>query len=107
MILSLPPVPQGDLRLKQITGSSDPLQFDEMGGSKAVTSRIAMEITHDGIYVNYTFVQVGILDDKVSYKGNCSDISAAVSLLAVDVGLADFRPGTSINPEVRARGPRL
>ncbi|KAJ5304738.1 uncharacterized protein N7443_004398 [Penicillium atrosanguineum] len=103
------PGPQRDHLLKRIMGSPDPLQIDGMGGSRAVTSKVAiiMKSTREGIDVDYTFVQVGIADDKISYNGNCGNISAAVGPFAIDEGLVDFRPGVSIDAGARAQEVRI
>ncbi|KAJ5610278.1 hypothetical protein N7510_006997 [Penicillium lagena] len=104
-----PPGPERDRLLKRMMGSPDPLQLDGMGGSKAVTSKIAIikRSTRQGIDVDYTFVQVGVLDDTISYGGNCGNISSAVGPFAIDEGLVEFRPGRSIEPGMKTQEVRI
>ena len=103
------PGPKRDQLLKRVMGSPDPLQIDGLGGAKAVTSKIAIikKSERQGIDVDYTFVQVGIADDTISYGGNCGNISAAVGPFAIDEGLVDFRAGASIDPEVKTQEIRI
>ncbi|KAJ5570455.1 uncharacterized protein N7459_009885 [Penicillium hispanicum] len=103
------PGPDRDSLLKRVMGSPDPLQIDGMGGSKAVTSKIAIvkKSAREDADIDYTFVQVGIADNTISYDGNCGNISAAVGPFAIDEGLVQFRPGASIDPGVKTQEVRI
>jgi 2-methylaconitate cis-trans-isomerase PrpF len=76
-----------------------------MGGSQAVTSKIAIikKSTRGNVDVDYTFVQVGIADDAVDYRSNCGNISTAVGPFAIDEGLVEFRPGVSLDPDTKSQ----
>ena len=101
--------PERDSLLKRVMGSPDPLQIDGMGGSKAVTSKIAIikKSAREDVDVDYTFVQVGVADDTISYDANCGNISAAVGPFAIDEGLVQFRPGVSIDSQVTTQEVRI
>lgn len=103
------PGPERDSLLRRVMGSPDPLQIDGMGGSRAVTSKIAIinKSRREGVDVDYTFVQIGIADGSISSGGNCGNISAAVGPFAIDEGLVEFRPGASRDPAVRAQEVRI
>ena len=100
---------QRDRFLKRVMGSPDPLQLDGMGGSKAVTSKIAIIKKSDrkGVDIDYTFCQVGIADNTISYGGNCGNISAAVGPFAIDEGLVEFRTGNSIEHGIKTQEVRI
>ncbi|PWY93105.1 DUF453-domain-containing protein, partial [Aspergillus sclerotioniger CBS 115572] len=104
-----PPGPQRDRLLKRAIGSPDPLQLDGMGGSKAVTSKIAIvkSSTRPDADVDYTFAQVGVADDFIGYDANCGNISAAVGPFAIDEGLVKYRPGRSMDPKVKTQEVRI
>ena len=104
-----PPGPQRDRLLKRAIGSPDPLQLDGMGGSKAVTSKIAIvkPSTRPDADVDYTFAQVGVADDFIGYDANCGNISAAVGPFAIDEGLVKYRPGRSVDPKVNTQEVRI
>jgi 2-methylaconitate cis-trans-isomerase PrpF len=91
--------PPGELRdalLKRLIGSPDPLQIDGMGGSRVVTSKVAIikKTSREDADVDYTFAQVGITTDTIGYGGNCGNISSAVGPFAIEAGLIHkFRPG--------------
>lgn len=103
------PGTERDKVLKRVMGSPDPLQIDGMGGAKAVTSKIAIikKSTRDDADIDYTFVQVGIKEDTISYEGNCGNISAAVGPFAIDEGLVSHRPGISINTTLQSQEVRI
>jgi 2-methylaconitate cis-trans-isomerase PrpF len=90
-------------------GSPDPLQLDGMGGSKAVTSKIAIikQSSRDDADVDYTFTQVGTADDAISYGGNCGNISSAVGPFAIDEGHVDFKAGSSADPRLKTQEVRI
>jgi 2-methylaconitate cis-trans-isomerase PrpF len=66
-----------DKVLKRVNGTPDPIQIDGMGGSRVVTSKIAVISTseREGVDVDYTFCQVSIDTDTIEYGGNCGNIS--------------------------------
>lgn len=74
--------------LRKIMGSPDPRQIDGLGGADILTSKVAIigPRTRPDADVNYTFAQVDIHSEVVSYQGNCGNISAAVGLFAIDEG---------------------
>jgi len=78
-------------------GSPDPhgRQLDGMGGGISSLSKVAViqPSSRDDADVDYTFVQVGITDASVGYRGNCGNISSAVGPFAVDEGLIAVRDG--------------
>jgi 2-methylaconitate cis-trans-isomerase PrpF len=66
-----------DRILKRVNGTPDPIQIDGMGGSRVITSKIAIISTsdRDDADIDYTFCQVGIDTDTIEYAGNCGNIS--------------------------------
>ena len=63
--------------LKRINETPDPIQIDGMGGSRVITSKIAI-IAPSGCEdadVDYAFRQVGLDTDIVKHGGNCGNIS--------------------------------
>ncbi|GCB21751.1 3-methylitaconate isomerase [Aspergillus awamori] len=99
------PGPQRDRLLKRAMGSPDPLQLDGMGGSKAVTSKIAIvrPSTQSDADIAFTFAQVGVARDFIHYGANCGNISAAVGPFAIEEGLVQFRPGRSVDTTVKTQ----
>ncbi|KAI2837880.1 hypothetical protein CBS147321_2581 [Aspergillus niger] len=99
------PGPQRDRLLKRAMGSPDPLQLDGMGGSKAVTSKIAIvrPSTRSDADIDFTFAQVGVARDFIHYGANCGNISAAVGPFAIEEGLVQFRPGRSVDTTVKTQ----
>ncbi len=86
--------PEGDERdrvLKRLMGSPDILQIDGLGGSRPVTSKVAIIATsdRDDADVDYTFGQVDIERDLIGYVGNCGNISSGVGPFAIDERLID------------------
>lgn len=89
----LPPHgPVRDRFLLRAMGSPDVLQIDGMGGSRLVTSKVAIikRSQRPGIDVDYTFVQVDVDRDGLEHKANCGNISSAVAPFAIDEGLVDI-----------------
>ncbi|KAL7915553.1 PrpF domain-containing protein [Trichoderma velutinum] len=84
-----PPGPLRDTVLKRLMGSPDAQQVDGMGGRSTHTSKIAIVRPSDreGVDVDFTFAQVSVDQDLISYKGNCGNISSAVGPFAIDEGL--------------------
>lgn len=80
-----------DTLLVRLMGSPDVLQIDGLGGSRPITSKVAIVApsTRDDADVDYTFAQVDIDSAAVAYAGNCGNISSGVGPFAVDEGLVE------------------
>jgi 2-methylaconitate isomerase len=80
-----------DRVLKRLMGSPDILQIDGLGGSRPVTSKVAIISVsdRDDADVDYTFGQVDIERDLIGYVGNCGNISSGVGPFAVDERLVE------------------
>lgn len=78
--------------LLRMMGSPDEKQIDGLGGSKSVTSKVAIikKSSHPGADVDYTFAQVSVDKPIVSYKGNCGNISSGVGPFAIEKGLVEI-----------------
>ncbi len=78
--------------LLRLMGSPDQKQIDGLGGSKSVTSKVAIikKSSHPGADVDYTFAQVSVDKPIVSYKGNCGNISSGVGPFAIEKGLVEI-----------------
>lgn len=84
-----PPGPARDSLLKRAMGTPDPMQIDGLGGARLGTSKVAI-VSRSGrpdADVDFTFAQVEIDRDSISYDGGCGNISAAVGPFAIDEGL--------------------
>jgi 2-methylaconitate cis-trans-isomerase PrpF len=89
-----------DALLKRLMGTPDVLQIDGLGGSRAITSKVAIVAPseREDADVDYTFAQVEIGIDQIGYTGNCGNISSGVGPFAVDEGLV---PATETVTRVR------
>ena len=78
--------------LLRMMGSPDQKQIDGLGGSKSVTSKVAIigKSSHPCADVDYTFAQVSVDKPLVSYKGNCGNISSGVGPFAIEKGLVEI-----------------
>jgi 2-methylaconitate cis-trans-isomerase PrpF len=88
----LPPTgPDRDALLLRLMGSPDVLQIDGLGGSRPITSKVAIiaRSDRDDADIDYTFAQVEIDRAAVGYGGNCGNISSGVGPFAVDEGLIE------------------
>jgi 2-methylaconitate cis-trans-isomerase PrpF len=97
----LPPAgPSRDAVLRRLMGSPDVLQIDGLGGSRPVTSKVAIisPSARDDADVDYTFAQVDIETPTVGYNGNCGNISSGVGPFAIDEGLV-----AAVAPVTRVR----
>jgi 2-methylaconitate cis-trans-isomerase PrpF len=85
------PGPQRDATLLRLMGSPDVLQIDGLGGSRPITSKVAIiaPSAREHADVDYTFAQVEIDRPGVGYAGNCGNISSGVGPFAVDEGLVE------------------
>ncbi len=84
-----------DSILLRLMGSPDEKQIDGLGGSKSVTSKVAILKRSDrpDANVDYTFAQVSVDKPLVSYMGNCGNISSGVGPFAIEKGLVEARDG--------------
>ena len=89
------PGPRRDKLLQRLMGSPDVLQIDGLGGSRPITSKVAIvaRSQRDDADVDYTFAQVEIESEGVVYSGNCGNISAGVGPFVVDEGLVSATDG--------------
>ena len=88
----VPPAgPARDRLLKRAMGTPDVLQIDGMGGSRLVTSKVAIiqRSAREDADVDYTFAQVDVDRDIVGHDANCGNISSAVAPFAIDEGLVE------------------
>ena len=102
--------PLRDRVLKRVMGTPDPIQIDGMGGSKAVTSKIAIVRRSDraDADIDYIFAQSGVRDDTIDYSANCGNISSGVGPFAIDEGLLpQGRKGRSLDPTIDAQEVRI
>lgn len=78
-----------DEMIRRIFGSPDIRQIDGLGGADPLTSKLAIigPSSRPDADVDYTFGQVSIDSPKISYNGNCGNISAAVGPFAIEQGL--------------------
>lgn len=80
-------------------GSPDPYgrQLDGMGGGVSSLSKVCIvgPSSHPDADVDYTFAQVAVKDQRVDYRGNCGNMSAAVGPFAVDQGLVQANHPTT------------
>jgi len=86
-----------DRLLVRLMGSPDVLQIDGLGGSRPITSKIAIVAPsqRDDADVDYTFAQVDPATGGIGYSGNCGNISAGVGPFAVDEKLVDVQEGST------------
>ncbi|MEU7206513.1 PrpF domain-containing protein [Streptomyces sp. NPDC045470] len=94
----LPPAGQArDALLRRLMGSPDVLQIDGLGGSRPITSKVAVVApsARDDADVDYTFAQVDIESGRVSYNGNCGNISSGVGPFAIDERLVPAHEGVT------------
>ncbi|TRW79863.1 PrpF protein [Mycolicibacterium sp. 018/SC-01/001] len=91
--------PRRDALLTRLMGSPDVVQIDGLGGSRPITSKIAIIEASDrpDADVDYTFGQVKIAEPGVDWAGNCGNISSGVGAFAVDEGLVEaVEPVTTV-----------
>jgi 2-methylaconitate cis-trans-isomerase PrpF len=106
-----PPGPLRDSVLLRLIGSPDPLQIDGMGGTRVVTSKIAIINTsqREDADIDYEFAQCGIEIPGIRYGANCGNISSGVGPFAIDEELIDkpFRRGISPAEGIVTREVRI
>jgi len=95
------PGPVRDEFLIRVMGSPDPNQIDGMGGTRIVTSKVAIvrPSKRRDADVDYTFAQIGLGEASVTYTGNCGNISSGVGPFAINEGLLksnDWKDGNRV-----------
>lgn len=81
-------------------GSGDPKQIDGIGSAEPWTSKCCIigRGCESGIDITYTFAQVGIGQKTVYWDINCGNLTGAVGMFAMAVGLVPLRePKTHIS----------
>lgn len=72
-------------------GANDPSarQLDGMGGGVSSLSKVCVigPPSRADADVDYTFAQIGVIDDTVDYAGNCGNMSSAIGPFAIDEGI--------------------
>ena len=99
-----------DALLKRLMGTPDALQIDGMGGSKHSTSKIAIvgPSVREDVDIDFTFAQMGVEKDSISYTGNCGNISSAVGPFGVDERIVkEYRKGHSTDENLHVREVRI
>ncbi|MBT2322237.1 proline racemase family protein [Variovorax paradoxus] len=94
-----PASPARDSLLKRAMGTPDVLQIDGTGGSRLVTSKVAIiqKSTRPDADIDYTFAQIDVERDLIGYDANCGNISSAVAPFAIDEGLVEaVEPVTTV-----------
>lgn len=88
--------------LRRVMGSPDPRQIDGLGGAHPLTSKVAIvDSCSDGSAdVEYLFLQVGVDSDVVTDRQNCGNLLAGVGPFALERGLLHVEPDTT---EVQVR----
>lgn len=76
-------------------GAEDASHINGLGAGTSHTSKVVIIEKSDipNMDVNYTFVQLGIGDKTIDYKGTCGNLMAAVGAFAVDEGLVKVTTG--------------
>ncbi|OBT90926.1 hypothetical protein VE02_00249 [Pseudogymnoascus sp. 03VT05] len=81
---------------RTILGSPDPFgrQLNGLGGGISSLSKLCVVGPSErmGVDVDFTFVQMGIRDGGVDYRGSCGNMTAGVAAFAVDEGLVCLPP---------------
>jgi 2-methylaconitate isomerase len=74
-------------------GSPDPFgrQLNGMGGGISSLSKVCVvgPSDRDDADIDYTFAQIAVRDDTVSFNGNCGNMSGAMGPFAVDEGFVE------------------
>ncbi len=79
-------------------GAGHPLCIDGVGGSVAVTTKVAMlsKSARNDADVDYFFAQVGVTERLVDYKPTCGNILAGVGPAAIEMGLVAAQDGETL-----------
>lgn len=94
-----PPGAARDRFLQRVMGTPDVMQIDGLGGSRLVTSKIALIKCSEraDADVDYTFAQADVERPGIDYSANCGNISSGVGPFAVDEGLVEaVEPVTTV-----------
>jgi hypothetical protein len=88
--------------LLRIIGAGHPLNIDGIGGSNAVTNKVAMlsRSKDSDADIDYFFAQVGVTEKMVDFKPTCGNILSGVGPAAIEMGLM---PATDPVTSVRIR----
>ncbi len=88
--------------LLRIVGAGHPLNIDGVGGSNAVTNKVAMlsRSNDSDADIDYFFAQVGVTEKMVDFKPTCGNILSGVGPAAIEMGLM---PATDPVTSVRIR----
>jgi len=72
-----------------VLGSGHRLNIDGIGGSEAVTTKVAMLSKSDDTWadIDYFFAQVSVTDKLVDFKPSCGNILSGVAPAAIEMGL--------------------
>ena len=75
--------------LLHIVGAGHPLNIDGIGGSNAVTNKVAMlsRSNDSDADIDYFFAQVGVTEKMVDFKPTCGNILSGVGPAAIEMGL--------------------
>ncbi|MDB5859053.1 MAG: methylitaconate delta2-delta3-isomerase, partial [Ramlibacter sp.] len=73
-------------------------QLDGMGGGVSSLSKVCIvgPASRGDADVDYTFAQVSVREARVSYAGNCGNMSAAIGPFSVDEGLVRRADGDAV-----------
>ncbi|MDA1074055.1 MAG: 4-oxalomesaconate tautomerase, partial [Proteobacteria bacterium] len=91
------PVARNEL-LVRIMGGPDALQVDGIGGGHPLTSKVAIisRSAETDVDVDYLFLQIDPTRQTVSDAQNCGNLLAGVGLFAVDQGLVEAGPQSTL-----------
>lgn len=97
VVLKLADLPENKAAWPQLftrmMGSPDPnkRQLNGMGGGISSLSKICIvgPSTREDADIDYTFAQIGVVNDAVDFSGNCGNMSSAMGPFAYDEGLVD------------------
>jgi 4-oxalomesaconate tautomerase len=80
-----------DAFLLRVMGSPDVRQIDGLGGADPLTSKVAIvsKSKHEGVDVDYLFLQVFVDQPVVTDSQNCGNILAGVGPFAIERGLVE------------------
>lgn len=80
--------------LMAIVGAGHPINIDGIGGSVAVTTKVAMlsASEDDWADVDYFFAQVSVTERLVDFKPTCGNILVGVGPAAIEMGLVAPEP---------------
>jgi 2-methylaconitate cis-trans-isomerase PrpF len=87
-----------DRILLRIFGSPDSRQIDGLGGATSLTSKalVVGPANRPDADVNMTFAQVGVNAPVVDWGGNCGNMTTAVGVFAIEVGLVEPTEPTTL-----------